>query len=123
MKKPLLLMLLLFATKILSAQDASVTHAEFNFQGKTYIADYDNAKHVLKMNEEVSFEVYDETGSCIKRSEGLTVDFKSILKPGVEKTFTVRFFKKSKKKKSTSNKNTSIKQKGEIGVMVITDQK
>ena len=114
---------MLFTAKVGYAQDAATTHAEFNFQGKTYIADYDEVKHVLKMNEEVSFEVYDETGECIKRSSGLTIDFKSILKVGEEKTLTVRFFKKSKKKKSTSNKNASIKQKGEIGIMVIRDQK
>ncbi|HET6989788.1 MAG TPA: hypothetical protein VFJ43_00625 [Bacteroidia bacterium] len=120
MKKIFFLFVLMLPVKFVSAQDAATTHAEFNSQGKTYIADYDNAKHVLKMNEEVSFEIYDETGSCIKRSEGLTVDFKPILK-SEEKTFTVRFYRKSKTSKS--KKSASIKQKGEIGVMVIKDQK
>ncbi len=123
MKNTVLLIILIFATKFIYAQDAACTHAEFKFENKNYVADYDNVKHVLKMSEEVSFEIYDETGSCIKRSTGLSVDFKSILKVDEEKTFTVRFFKKSKKKKSSSKKNASIKQKGEIGVMVIRDQK
>jgi hypothetical protein len=121
MKKMFFLLVLILSAKFVSAQDAATTHAEFDVQGKKYIADYDNAKHVLKMNEEVSFEIYDETGSCIRRSEGLSVDFKPILKAGEEKTFTVKFYKKSKKSKS--KKNASIKQKGEIGVMVIKDQK
>jgi hypothetical protein len=121
MKKTFLFFILFFVVKFAAAQDAATTHAEFTSQGKTYIADYDNVKHVLKMNEAVSFEIYDETGSCIKRSEGLTIDFKSLLKTGEEKTFTVKFYKKSKTSKS--KKNTSIKQKGEIGVMVIKDQK
>lgn len=113
-------MLLLLAVKFVSGQDAATTHAEYTVQGKTYIANYDPAKHVLTMNEEVSFEIYDETGSCIKRSEGLTVDFKTILK-AEEKTFTVRFYKKTKSSKK--KKKTSIKQKGEIGIMVIKDSK
>lgn len=120
MKKLYFLFLFLFAATFVSAQDAATTHAEFNFQGKTYIANYDAAKHLLTMSEEVSFEIYDETGSCIRRSEGLTVDFKSILK-AEEKTFTVRFYKKTKKSKR--KKKSSIKQKGEIGIMVIKDQK
>ena len=105
---------------MLSAQDAATTHAEFDFQGKKYVANYDASKHLLTMNEEVSFEIYDETGSCIKRSEGLTIDLKPILK-AEEKTFTVRFYKKAKASKK--KKQSSIKQKGEIGIMVIKDQK
>ena len=98
MKNIFLVFVLLFASKLLTAQDAATTHAEFTLQGKTYIANYDATKHVLTMNEEVSFEIYDETGSCIKRSEGLSVDFKTILK-AEEKTFTVRFYKKTKSSK------------------------
>lgn len=120
MKKTLLLILLSFAAKFVSAQDAATTHAEFDFQGKKYIASYDASKHLLTMNEEVSFEVYDETGSCIKRSEGLTIDLKTLLKTE-EKTFTIRFYKKAKATKK--KKKSSIKQKGEIGIMVIKDQK
>jgi hypothetical protein len=120
MKKGILFILLLVTAKLVSAQDAATTHAEFVVQGKTYIANYDETKHVLTMNEEVSFEIYDETGSCIRRSEGLSVDFKSILK-AEEKTFTVRFYKKTKSSKK--RKKTSIKQKGEIGIMVIKDSK
>lgn len=120
MKKGILLLLLLLTVKIVSGQDAATTHAEYTVQGKTYIANYDVAKHVLTMNEEVSFEIYDETGSCIRRSEGLSIDFKSILK-AEEKTFTVRFYKKTKSSKK--KRKTSIKQKGEIGIMVIKDSK
>lgn len=120
MKNICLITVLLFTVKFMNAQDAATTHAEFVVQGKTYVANYDETKHLLTMSEEVSFEIYDETGSCIRRSEGLTVDFKSILK-AEEKTFTVRFYKKSKK--SRKKKNASIKQKGEIGVMVIKDRK
>jgi hypothetical protein len=120
MKKSFLLLLLLFSVKFISAQDAATTHAEFDFQGKKYVANYDEAKHVLTMNEEVSFEVYDESGSCIKRSEGLTIDLKPLLK-AEEKTFTIRFYKKAKATKK--KKKSSIKQKGEIGIMVIKDQK
>lgn len=120
MKKGILVLLLLLAARFVSAQDAVTTHAEYTVQGKTYIANYDPAKHVLTMNEEVSFEIYDETGLCIRRSEGLTVDFKTILK-AEEKTFTVRFYKKTKSSKK--RKKTSIKQKGEIGIMVIKDSK
>ena len=107
------------AAKFIHAQDAATTHAEFNFQGKTYVADYDETKHLLTMSEEVSFEIYDETGLCVKRSEGLKIDFKPLLKVGEDKTFTVRFYKKAKKKRGKS----SIKQKGEIGTMVIRDRK
>lgn len=121
MKKIIFLILVIFSSNGAFAQDAACTHAEFDFQGKTYVANYDEAKHVLTMNEEVSFEIFDETGTCIRRSEGLTVDFKSILKTGVEKTYTIRFYKKTKASKK--KKNASIKQKGEIGVMVIKDQK
>lgn len=119
MKKFILLFVLFFAANFLHAQDAATTHAEFTFQGKTYTANYDDTKHLLTMSEEVSFEIYDETGTCIKRSEGLKVDFKPLLKSGEEKTFTVRFYKKAKKRRSKS----SIKQKGEIGTMVIRDKK
>lgn len=120
MKNIFLLTIFLFASAFVFAQDAATTHAEFDFQGKKYVANYDAAKHVLTMNEEVSFEVYDETGSCVKRSEGLTIDLKPILK-AEEKTYTVRFYKKAKATKK--KKKSSIKQKGEIGVMVIKDQK
>jgi hypothetical protein len=120
MKKVILIFVLAFAANFLYAQDAATTHAEFDFQGKKYIANYDATKHLLTMNEEVSFEVYDETGSCVKRSEGLTIDLRSLLKTE-EKTFTIRFFKKSKTSKK--KKKSSIKQKGEIGIMVIKDQK
>lgn len=120
MKNLVFLFVLMFAAKIVSAQDAATTHAEFTLQGKTYIANYDEAKHILTMNEEVSFEIYDESGSCIKRSEGLSIDFKTLLK-AEEKTFTVRFYKKTKQSKR--RKKTSIKQKGEIGIMVIRDKK
>jgi hypothetical protein len=122
MKKIFLLFVLIFAAKLVSAQDAATTHAEFSFQGKTYTANYDEAKHVLSMNEEVSFEIYDETGTCIKRSEGLKVDFTPLLKAGEDRTFTVRFYKKTKTSKKRK-KSTSIKQKGEIGTMVIRDKK
>lgn len=121
MKNILLIFVLVLASKFSFAQDAATTHAEFNFQGKTYTANYDEAKHVLTMSEVVSFEIYDETGTCIKRSEGLTVDFKSLLKVGEDRTFTVRFYKKAKASKR--KKNASIKQKGEIGTMVIRDKK
>ncbi|MDQ3109832.1 MAG: hypothetical protein M3R17_08045 [Bacteroidota bacterium] len=120
MKNIFLLFSLLFVSGFASAQDAATTHAEFTLQGKTYIANYDETKHVLTMSEEVSFEIYDETGSCVKRSEGLTVDFRSLLK-AEEKTFTIRFYKKTKQSKR--RKKSSIKQKGEIGIMVIKDQK
>lgn len=120
MKKIFALFLSCFFALMLSAQDAATTHAEFDFQGKKYVANYDASKHLLTMNEEVSFEIYDETGSCIKRSEGLTIDLKPILK-AEEKTFTVRFYKKAKASKK--KKQSSIKQKGEIGIMVIKDQK
>ncbi len=120
MKRFFVLFVLIFAANFLSAQDAATTHAEFTLQGKTYVANYDETKHVLTMSEEVSFEIYDESGSCIKRSEGLTVDFRTILK-AEEKTFTVRFYKKTKQSKR--KKKSSIKQKGEIGIMVIKDKK
>lgn len=120
MRNTFLLFVLIFAAKFVSAQDAATTHAEFTLQGKTYIANYDEAKHLLTMSEEVSFEIYDESGSCIRRSEGLSIDFKTILK-AEEKTFTVRFFKKTKQSKR--KKKSSIKQKGEIGIMVIKDKK
>jgi hypothetical protein len=120
MKKLFLLFILLSVPGFIAAQDAATTHAEFTVSGKTYIANYDATKHVLTMSEKVSFEIYDETGSCVKRSEGLSIDFRSLLK-AEEKTFTVRFFKKAKKSKL--RKKAAIKQKGEIGVMVIRDQK
>ncbi|CAN5901041.1 hypothetical protein BH11BAC7_BH11BAC7_15610 [soil metagenome] len=120
MKNLLLLFVLIFTAGFLPAQDAATTHAEFTLQGKSYIANYDEEKHLLTMNEEVSFEIYDETGSCVKRSEGKTIDFRSLLK-AEEKTFTIRFFKKTKQSKR--KKNSSIKQKGEIGIMVIKDKK
>jgi|APGre2960657468_1045069.scaffolds.fasta_scaffold06424_4 hypothetical protein len=122
MKTIISLFILTLACNIIQAQESSATtHSEFNFQGKLYIADYDVTKHLLKMNEEVSFQIYDETGICIKRSEGITIDFKPILKAGEEKTFVVRFYKNSQKSKK--KKKASIKHKGEIGVMVIKDQK
>jgi hypothetical protein len=122
MKQLFIFFLLLFSAQLVSAQDAATTHAEFTFQGKTYTANYDEAKHLLTMSEEVSIEIYDETGTCIKRSEGTKVDFKPLLKVGEDKTFTVKFYKKSKTSKR-KKKNSSIKQKGEIGIMVIRDQK
>ena len=123
MKKIFFLFVLTFSVQLLSAQDAATTHAEFTYLGKTYTANYDETKHLLTMNEEVSFEIYDQTGSCIKRSVGIKVDFKPLLKVGEEQTFTIKFYKKAKKKKFSLKKNGSINQKGEIGVMVIKDSK
>ena len=124
MKKIIFLFVLMFAAKFIQAQDdAATTHAEFKYEGKSYTANYDDAKHLLTLNVSVSVEIYDETGSCIKRAEGTKIDFKPLLKAGEKKTFTVKFYKNSKKKKSSAKKNASIKEKGEIGTMVIEDQK
>ncbi len=123
MKKIFLLLILAFTARFIHAQDAATTHAEFKFEGKTYTANYDNTKHLLTVSLSVSIEIYDETGTCVKRAEGTKIDFKPLLKAGEQKTFTVKFYKNSKKKKSSSKKNASIKEKGEIGTMVIEDQK
>jgi hypothetical protein len=123
MKKIIFLFVLVFVGKLICAQDAATNHAEFTYLGKTYTANYDEAKHLLTMSEEVSIEIYDQSGTCVKRAVGIKVDFKPLLKEGEEQTFTIRFYKKSKKKKSHSKKNASINQKGEIGTMVIKDQK
>ncbi len=120
MKNLLLFFFVLLSSTMLFAQDAATTHAEFMYQGKSYIANYDEAKHLLTMNEEVSIIVYDETGTSVKRTEGKTLDLKSLLKTE-DATFTIRFYKKSKGSKK--KKNASIKQKGEIGFMVIKDHK
>ena len=122
MKKIIFFLLIIAAPEFIHAQDAATNHAEFKFEGKTYTADYDNAKHLLTMSEEVSIEIYDQSGSCVKRAVGIKVDFKPLLKAGEKQTFTLRFYKKAKTKKS-KKKNASINQKGEIGTMVIEDEK
>ena len=122
MKKILFFLLLIPVSKFIHAQEAATNHAEFKFEGKTYTANYDNAKHLLTMSEEVSIEIYDQSGTCVKRAVGMKVDFKPLLKAGEQQTFTVRFYKKAKTKKS-KKKNASINQKGEIGTMVIADEK
>lgn len=118
MKKYLLFILtmLLVAGKI-SAQ-APTNNADFTYLGKNYTAKYDATKHMLTFSEEISFEVYNDQGDCVKRGEAKTVDFRALLKGGGEKTFTVKLYKKAKKSKK---KNSSIKQKGEIGTMLVTD--
>src|SRR6267142_5059027 len=105
MKKLIFFFVLFIPAKFIYAQDAATTHSEFTYLGKTYTANYDEAKHVLTVSEEMSIEIYDETGSCVKRQTGTKVDFKTILKVGEEKTFTVRFYKKQKKKLLSFRKN------------------
>ncbi|MBI3509551.1 MAG: hypothetical protein HY064_02735 [Bacteroidetes bacterium] len=117
--KTFLLFLFCFVTGIIHSQPPT-NSAEFTYLGKKYSANYDAGKHLLTFSEEVSFEIYDSTGAVVKRGDGLKVDFRSLLKGGGEKTFTVKIYKQAKKSKK--KKSTSIKEKGEIGTMLVTDE-
>lgn len=118
MKKFALLLCFCFFSLIASAQTSATNFKQFSYHGKTYTGTYDPAKHVLTFNREVSFEIYDETGTCVKRGKGIKADFSSLLKKGEEeKTFTVQIYRKTKKRGDT------IRQKGTIGTMVIADSK
>ena len=118
MKKYLLFFILLFAACRAFGQ-APTNNADFTYLGKNYSAKYDLAKHLLTFSEEISFEVYDDQGACVKRGVAKTIDFRALLKGGGEKTFTIKLYKGAKKKKK--RKDASIKQKGEIGTMLVTD--
>jgi hypothetical protein len=119
MKERLIIFLLLAITSVLKAQPPT-NNAEFNVLGKKYTAAYDAGKHLLTFSEELSFEIFDETGVVVKRGEGIKIDFRPMLKKGAgEKTFTVKLYKKARK--TLFRKNKSIKQKGEIGTMLVTD--
>jgi hypothetical protein len=115
MKKLLLLFLVCFTSGFLQAQ--ATNSATFTVQGKTYTANYNSEKHKLVFSEEVSYEIYDQSGECVKRGVGESAEFSSLLKGKEEQTFTVRLYKKAKKK------GKKIKQKGPIGTMIVTDSK
>ncbi len=117
MKKLLLLLLFCLPAHFLSAQDAATNSATFKVQGKTYTANYDSEKHKLVFSQEVSYEIYDQSGDCVRRGVGESAEFSSLLKGKEEQTFTVRLYKKAKKK------GKKIIQKGPIGTMVVTDSK
>ncbi|HTL80957.1 MAG TPA: hypothetical protein VL651_04600 [Bacteroidia bacterium] len=102
----------------LSAQ-APTNNADFTYLGKNYSAKYDAGKKVLNFNEELSYEIYDQSGTIVKRGFGKTADFKSLLKNGEELTFTVILYKSYKKTKK--KKKSAIKQQGQIGTMLVTD--
>lgn len=119
MKKLLLLLSFCFLAIAGIHAQAPTNNADFTYLGKNYSAKYDTGKHLLTFSEEVSFEIYNDQGECVKRGDAKTVDFRELLRGGGEKTFTVNLYRKSKK---TKKKNASIKQKGEIGTMLVTDE-
>lgn len=117
MKKLIFLFLLSLTATFLHAQDAATNSATFKVQGKTYTANYDSEKHKLVFSQEVSYEIYDQSGDCVKRGVGESAEFSSLLKGKEEQTFTVRIYRKAKRK------GGKIVQKGPIGTMVIADSK
>lgn len=117
MKKISVLICFCFLCVFASAQTSATNFKEFSYRGKTYTGTYDPGKHVLTFNREIAFEIYDESGTCVKRGKGIKADFSSLLKKGEEKTFTVQIYRKSKKR------GDNIVHKGTIGTMVIADSK
>ncbi|HEU4718422.1 MAG TPA: hypothetical protein VFU15_11335, partial [Bacteroidia bacterium] len=65
MKKIFLLLFLFAIAPLLHAQPPT-NAGEFTYLGKKYTANYDTGKHQLTFSEEVSFEIYDDTGNCVK---------------------------------------------------------